>query len=780
MYRILFLTGLAIIINVKIQAQELTQTIRGRVVDKQTLTPLPGASIMLENTDPLIGTITDDEGLFKLTNVPIGRYNISAKFMGYQSVTLPDILVSTGKEVILDVQLNESVEQVEEVVVSAKSIRNETINTMSMISARTFSVDETQRYAGSLDDPARMVSAFAGVTVGNIQDNAIIIRGNAPKNVSWRLEGVDIPNPNHFAGGNVAGGGVVTVFSSQMLSNSDFFSSAFPADYGNALSGVFDMKLRNGNSENREYTFQAGLLGIDFAAEGPFKKGSKATYLFNYRYSTFSLIKNIIPSSQVPEYQDLSFKLNFPTKAGTFSLWGIAAKDKNAEPEDADPENWVEDWDRIKYEWTLDMGAIGLNHKKTIGSNTYINTALVASGTNNKFYEQRFDDNIVLQDQDRIQDLNSKYTVSSYINHKFGPKHTNRTGIIFNHLRYTLGVETAIDNISPMITIVDEKGSTNLIQAYSQSKYYISEKLSFSLGVHSQYFQLNEKFTVEPRAGIRWNFATNHSISAGYGNHSVIEPLRIYFYQKQNNGQMEYPNQKLGLTRAHHFVFGYDWVINDYLRIKVEPYYQYLYDVPVIQDSTYSMLNFEQDWLFKNELVNKGTGVNYGVDFTLERFLKNNFYYLFTASIFDSKYKGGDGIEHDTRYNKGFVFNILAGKEFYIGHNKTNILGLNARFSVTGGQRTTPVDEAQSIAAQDIKYDWSRPFIDQNPTDLYLDLTISYRRNKPRYSSVWSIQVKNALGSQSNYYYRYNLQTQRIEQNSEAIVVPNISYKIEF
>jgi hypothetical protein len=780
MNRILLFITLFLTISANTFSQNLTQTIKGVVVDKQSLSPLPGATIALEDTDPIIGTITGDDGSFRLENVPVGRYHVVIKFIGYQSLTLPDILVSTGKEVVLDIKLNESIEQVDEVVVSAKSIKNETINSMSMISARTFSVDETQRYAGSLDDPARMVSAFAGVTVGNIQDNAIIIRGNAPKNVSWRLEGVDIPNPNHFAGGNVAGGGFVTVFSSQMLSNSDFFSSAFPADYGNAISGVFDMRFRNGNAEKREHTFQVGLLGMDIASEGPFKKGSKATYLFNYRYSTMALIKPILPTQQVPEYQDLSFKFNFPTRIGTFSLWGIGAKDKNAEPEDDNPENWKEEWDRLKYDWTLDMGAVGLNYRKTIGNSTYFNTAIVASGTNNKYDSKRFDDNIVLQDQDFLNDINSKLTVSSYINHKFGPKHTNRTGIIYNHLRYDLEFKTSIDNVPPMTTLVDERGSTNLIQAYTQSKYYITENLSFSVGAHSQYFQLSEKFTFEPRAGLKWNFAPNHSISAGYGNHSSLEPLRIYFYRKQNDGVNEYPNKKLGLTRAHHYVLGYDWIINEHLRIKVEPYYQQLYDVPVIQDSTYSMLNFEQDWLFKNELVNTGTGVNYGVDFTLERFLKNNFYYLFTASVFDSKYKGGDGVEHSTRYNKGFVFNVLAGKEFYVGRSKTNILGINARFSVTGGQKTTPVDVALTEAAQDIKYDWNRPFTEQNPTDYYLDVTLSYRKNKPKYSSVWSIQVKNLLGAESNFYHRYNLQTQNIEFKGESIVVPNISYKIEF
>ena len=116
---------------------------------------------------------------------------------------------------------------------------------------------------------------------------------------------------------------MVNLISSQLLSNSDFFTSAFPAEYGNALAGVFDIKLRTGNNENREYAFQAGLLGIDFAAEGPFIKGKEASFLFNYRYSTFGLMvdMSLLPTEQIPRYQDLSFKINLPTKkAGLFSL----------------------------------------------------------------------------------------------------------------------------------------------------------------------------------------------------------------------------------------------------------------------------------------------------------------------------------------------------------------------------------------------------------------------------------------------------------------------------
>src|SRR3989304_2227264 len=361
---IIFVGAGLFLINILIEAQDIAQTVKGTVTDKESQITLPGANVLILGTNPLLGTVTDMEGSFKIENVKIGRYNIQISYVGYEPVTIPEILVSSGKEVVLNINLKESVNQMEEVVVKAHSRKDRPLNSMATISARSFTVEETRRYAGGLDDPARLVAAFAGVSCGNLQDNAIIIRGNSPKGVAWRVEGVDVPNPNHFSGGNVAGGGAVNLISSQLLANSDFYTGAFPSEYGNALAGVFDIRLRTGNSEEREYAFQAGMLGIDFAAEGPFVKGKNASYLFNYRYSTFGLLYNlgIISIEQIPRYQDLSFKFNFPTeKAGTFSIWGIGGIDYNHEPVDYDSSLWDMDWDRVTYEWEVDLGAVGLN-----------------------------------------------------------------------------------------------------------------------------------------------------------------------------------------------------------------------------------------------------------------------------------------------------------------------------------------------------------------------------------------------------------------------------------
>lgn len=762
--------------------QSLTQVVKGKVFDKESEIPLEFASVVVLGTNPQIGITTDEKGNFKLNNVPIGRYSIQVSFIGYEPTTVPEILITSGKEVELNIGLKQSLNQIGEVKVEGHSRKDRPVNTMASISARSFTVEETRRYAGGLDDPARMASAFAGVTVGNIQDNAIIIRGNSPKGVSWRLEGVEIPNPNHFAGGNVAGGGVVTVFSSQLLSNSDFYTGAFPSEYGNALAGVFDMKFRNGNSEKHESTFQAGIMGIDFSSEGPFKNGGNSSYLFNYRYSTLGLLSSmgLIPSEQIPKYQDLSFKLYFPTKrAGIFSIWGIGAFDMNKEPEEADSSKWKVDWDRVNYDWGLSMGAIGLTHKLMLSNNTYINTTIAASGSSNKMNGDRIDDALMLRPNWDITDKSGRLTFSTFINHKFSPKLTFKAGVNYSNLLYNINLSSTIDDIPDTYqNFVKQDGSGNFTELYIQSKYSITPYLTLNAGTNLSYFDLNNDYSIDPRLSLKWDFSTNQSISFGYGKHSQLEELKIYLIKQSVNGMDSYPNKDLNFSHAQHFVVGYDWLINKNLRLKVEPYFQYLYDVPGIPDSSYSMINFKQDWSFRSTLKNNSVGKNVGVDLTLERFLNNNYYYLITTSIFSSKYKGDDDVWRNSRYNKGYSVNLLVGKEFFLSKNR--MLGVNSRLNYIGGERFSPVLEAQSLQEKRVIYDESKAFEDQCKPTYYLDLTITYRANKKRYSGVWALQVKNILGSPMDEGYSYNYRTNKIESSKSVIMLPVLSYKVEF
>lgn len=761
-------------------SQSFVQSVRGLVSDKETQAPLIGATVVITGTKPLLGASTDLTGSFKISNVPLGRYNIQISYIGYDPAIVPEVLVTSGKEVVINTGLKQSVNQMNGVTVRAYMRKDIPLNSMASISARSFSVEETRRYAGGVDDPARMASAYAGITSGNLQDNAIVIRGNSPKGVSWRLEGVDIPNPNHFPGANMTGGGIVTVFSSQMLTNSDFYTGAFPAEYGNALAGVFDMKFRTGNSEKREHTFQLGVLGIDIASEGPFRKGGKATYLFNYRYSTLGLLHTLLPAnSELPIYQDLSFKLNFPNKYGSISVWGIGALDKMKGPQISDSSRWENENSRSFLDWQLSMGTAGINNKLFLGTQTYINTTVAASGTLNQMEMKRFDNNIIATPNWFLVDNSGKIVFSTYINHKFSKRNTLKTGFNFHALFYNLDLNSTINNVPETFqNFVKEAGYSSFSEFYIQSKYDFTENLSITSGINTNYFALNSDFSIDPRFSIKWQIVPKHSLSFGFGKHSQLEELKVYLVHRNINGNLVYPNRDLSLSQSLHYVAGYDWQITNNMRLKIEPYYQYLYNIPGKPGSSYSLINFTQDWTFTDSLANNSKGQNFGIDFTLERFLNDGYYFLITTSIFKSIYRGDDGIWRNTKFNKGYVANILFGKEFNLRNNK--LLGLNGRFSYTGGDRNSPVLIAESIHDKTIYYDETKAFEIQTPATKYLDLTLTYRINKSKHSSVWALQVKNVLGSRNYDGYSFNYKTRTIENKGYVVIIPVLSYKIEF
>lgn len=780
-----FFTSCFLAISLLVQGQSLNQTIKGRVMDKVSQTSLPGATVAIAESNPILATITDVDGYFRLENIPLGRYNIEIRFVGYTPITIPEVLVGSGKEVVLNVEMVESVIKLDEVVVKAHVHKDRPLNSMASISARSFNVEETRRYAGGMDDPARLATAFAGVAAGgNNQDNAIVVRGNAPKTVLWRVEGVDIVNPNHFSGGNVAGGGFTSIISSQMLANSDFFTGAFPAEYGNALSGVFDIKLRTGNNEKREGTIQVGMLGLDFSAEGPFSKGGKSSYLFNYRYSTFGLLSNLgaMPTEQTPIYQDLSFKLVFPTKkAGVFSLWGMGGIDNISDNEEVDSTKWVTDYDRVKNNWDEMFGAVGVNNKYSVNPKTLISTSIVATGNFKELTQQRLDDALVLQNDIDLSIKTGKISLNTFVNHKFNARLNTRIGLNLNSLHYNYNLSgTENENPEAYRNYADESGRSLHVQAYVETKYSLSNAVSVNGGVQAEYFALTNRLAIDPRVSVNWDFSTRQSLTVGYGKHSQLEDLNIYFTKGEVGGQTQYLNNKLDFAHAHHFVLGYNYRINDNMRLKVEPYFQCLYNVPGIADSSFSMINFKQDLTFQSKLENNSVGRNVGVDLTLERFLKNNFYYLITASVFESKYKADDNQWRDTRYNKNFVVNFLVGKEFAVGKSKNNLLGVNLRGVISGGEHYSPIDQAASIAAKRPIYDEYKAFSKQDRISKFVNLSVSYRVNKAKYSSVWALQLNNVLGEPQYDKYEYNYNEKSFVRASKVYMLPLISYKIEF
>lgn len=767
-------------------AQNPTQTIRGMVLDANTRETLPGAHVVL--VDKNRGTTTDMEGRFSLENIPVGRYSLQISFVGYQPLIIPELLVVSAREVVLEIEMEAAFSELDEVVVKPAARKDRPINSMASVSARTFSVEEANRYAGALDDPGRMAGNFAGVTTAGVNVNAIVVRGNSPKGLQWRLEGVDIPVPSHFSGSNVAGGGGLTMFSSQLLTNSDFYTGAFPAEFGNATAGVFDMKLRNGNNSQKEYAAQIGVQGVEFAAEGPFKDGYDGSYLFNYRYSTMALIFPLLPemknSDELPVYQDLSFKFNLPTKkSGTFALWGIGGLSESTMNGNDDVEKWIYPESRVKMSFQYNMGAGGITHSFRASSKTFVKSNLSFNAwqyTYHKMSRLQETNPTKLFPLYNVDMTNGTTILSTLISHAASPRFSLKTGFTANLSNYRL-LGDALDYQSNILkNIMDGKGNSRLINAHFQGKYNVSKKTSVTAGANISWFELNKETRIEPRFSASWQATPKHSFSLGYGNHSQIEPLFVYFVTKtdEQTGQVSYPNQNLDRMGAHHFVLAYDWSITENARLKIEPYFQFLVRVPVVDGTPYSMINFLSDWTFDKTLANKGKGTNKGIDFTFERFLKDGFYLMTTTSIYKSEYMGGDNIKQRSRYDGGYVLNLLGGKEWQI--RDKNLLGFNMKFTFMGPYWYHPVNETETHLAQDIVYNENQGFTDRySNLESITDLTLSYRINGQKTSSLIKLQVRNIFGKQYQGK-KYNLESKSIENQFFTSPVPFVSYKIEF
>lgn len=766
----------------KIQITSLSQVIRGKVVNTETRIPLSFASVAIVTANPPMGTVTDSNGNFRIEKVPIGRHDIQVSFVGYETKIIPEIIVTSAKEIVLTVEMREQISKVDEVVVKAYTKKDKPLNSMATLSARTFSVEEAQRYAAGFDDPSRLASSFAGVTSGNISGNEIIIRGNAPKGLLWRLEGIEISNPNHLPGFTSLGGGALSAISSLMLSNSDFFTGAFPAEYGNAMSGVFDFKLRSGNNENHEHAIRIGTMGTDISSEGPFSKKDKASYLFNYRYSTLALIKDILPEEIAPSYQDLCFKINIPTKKrGVFSVWALATADNFEYEAKKDTSEWSTLDDQESFKTNFKTGALGLNHRYIFGEKTYLNSTAAIASNYTRWDEWYTDYSYNQQKMQHIDMTDYKITYTSVLNHKFNTKHTNRTGIIINRFNYNSFIQYAPAMGDELITMVQEDGSSWLYSFFSHFKLVLAPKLILNAGIHSQYFNLNDEFLIEPRIGLTFNATDKQSLSIAYGNHSRLEPQFIYFTKVMDEDIATYPNKDLKITKAHHLVLAYDLSINPNLRLKIEPYFQYLYDVPVIPDSSFSTLNMQTNSFFTDQLTNDGTGTNIGIDVTLERFLKNGYYYLITGSLFDSKYIAGDNIKRNTRYNSNIAFNLLFGKEWMLGAERNKILSINGRLNMIGGTWDTPViNDYPYQKGDEVMYDYSKTFSNRLPNKYYLNASINYRINKKKHTSIWSVHALNILNMAENYGYLYNYKEDKVEELKYNVIFPYLSYKIEF
>lgn len=774
-----------------------TQTIRGKIVDKETKIPLMGVVTLYSDSLMITGASADLEGNYKMENIAVGRYTLRVQYLGYLPVSIPNIIVNSGKENIIGIEMEQSVVQSAEVVIEGSN-KEGTVNDFGIGSGRQFSVEETNRYAGSRGDPARMASNFAGVQGANDSRNDIVVRGNSPSGVLWRLEGVDIPNPNHFAIEGTTGG-PVSILNNRTLANSDFFTGAFPAEYGNGIAAAFDLRMRNGNNEKFEFTGQFGFLGTEINAEGPLNKTKGSSFLVSYRYSTLKLFDALnfpIGTGAVPNYQDGAFKLNFPMKnGGNLSVFGVGGISKIdiivSDYTEVNDELYGLD-NRDQY-FRTGMGVTGVVYMKPVNEKTFFRVVVAGSS---RYSISKHD--IVWRDTSFAVDsitakigyrnTESKISANFSVVHKINLKNTIKFGMTND-----LIINDLVDSIHSEVTDrfynrQDYRGTAVMIQPYVQIKYKPTDRMTLNYGLHSQYFSQSESFSIEPRIGARWAITEKQSINAGVGFHSQTLPAYIYYMHLPDTAPpYVLHNSKVDFIRSIHSIVGYDVNVGKNMHIKVETYYQYLYNVPVEKTpSSFSVLNQGSGFsrFFPDTLVNEGTGYNMGAEITIEKYFSKRFFFMATASVFDAKYKGSDGILRNSDYNTHYSINLLGAREFKLGEKQTLETGL--KLTAAGRRYYTPIDTGASrLANEEVYIDSLRNTQSFSSSYLRLDLRIVWKLNTKNLTHEIGLDLVNVLNRKNILGLTYSPNPVHPENNPvveqyQLGFLPLFYYKLDF
>ena len=777
------------------------ETLRGTVKDAITGEPLIGATVKIVELENA-AAIADIDGKYQINLSKGGRYTIEANYVGYEPSVTKEILISGAKEVVLDITLRENSTELKEVVVRPRVNKEATVNPTVLTGGVMLSMEEASRFAGGYNDPARLVMSFAGVS-GEADGSGLSIHGNAPERMQYRIEGVEVFTPNHFNDLWNAGYGLVSALNSNVIGNSDFFTSTFNANYNNALSGVFDVKMRPGNNTKYENILQIGTVSEELTLEGPISRKHNSSYIVNYRYGFTSLVDKlglVDTDGSHMSFQDFSWKLNFPTKrAGTFSVFGLGFFDTNWD-ERMKIKDTHSAYDASDNDSKLAQLLAGVSHKILLGNKWTWRSTLAYNMQHIKadeyYYGLKRDENDVL-----IYPLEYEEPEKKYL---FSKQKTNEDRIIFNtelskqvndkwltqfggeysHRFFNLVYRSADRLYAPVETMKDitnMKDDTGLASVFWQNLYKFNDHLSATAGISANYFLYSKKYSVEPRVSMKWDPNEKNSFALGYGLHSMVEKLDAYFY-RDDDGKLA--NKDLGLTKAHHFQATYMYKFNSNLTLRANAYYQYGFNTPVgIDGSTYCVTN--RYFNFTDEpLVNKGNTRNYGADITLEHYMSHGFFGQTNISLYRSQYRGVDKVWRNQMYDRRFMFKILGGKEWIIGKN---VLNVSAKYSIQGGLRYTPIDVEQMNANIDAGIVNDEPIYKDNeaftkhfkPTGI-VDLTVSYKINKKRVSHTIAFEGLNILGTDTPMFQRFDLGTRQVRIDKGGISLPNIFYRLDF
>ncbi|MGB1247324.1 MAG: TonB-dependent receptor [Chitinophagales bacterium] len=772
-----------LLLSYSIGFSQTTQNIKGQILDLDTQEPLFGAAVYCSGYETQ-GVTTDINGNYTIENIPVGQIQVIASYLGYETYYSGVITHNSGKTTLLPIEMSSNAVDLGEILIIANYDIGQAKNEDLTVSTRSISLKEANRFAGSIGDPGRVVLNMPGVQTSQDNNTDIMVRGNSAMGILWRLEGIDVPNVNHFSRPGSSGGGI-SALSPNVLGTYDFSTGAFPAEYGNAIAGVFDMKYRKGNPYEHNFSIRAGIIGLNFGAEGPLSKNEnkQSSYLFNYRYSTLGILNkmgiHVVGENTDNTFQDLSFNISLPTqKKAQFSIFGLGGLSSEITKAKKDTAQWENYSDKFQTNFLTNLGVVGLSWTQRLNNDSYLKTVVAGTYNDIRDNDDTLDNQLDFHPIRFSRFTQSKIALGVYYNNKLNPKLNLKTGVNFDQIFYAFDEKKYVDSLGITKQLIKGDGNTTQIQPFFQLKYRPTSQTTIIAGLRANYLALNHTYAIEPRLSIQQKI-NNHNLSLAYGLNSQALTLGSYFTQDEDKAANSLPNFNLEMIKSHHLVLSYDFIFRQYYRLKIEPYFQYIYDAPVGADisSTTFLLNTRSGYA-KEKLVNKGTGMNYGVDISLEKFYTNKWFAMINGSIFSSTYTPLDGKKYSTHYDNRFGLSLMGGKLFSL--KKSNSIEMSIRLQYSGGFRYTPIDLTASIDANEAITNDELAYTLTNPHYIRPDFRIAYRKNKKKYSWILSLDLANFINRKNVLRQFYNRDTQQLEYNYQYGLLPILAFQVDF
>jgi len=737
---------------------EPTGLVKGKIIDINSQLPLVGANIVIKSTS--LGTISDEDGYFSIEDIPNGNYSISASYIGYKTVYLSDIWVRPNAYDFLNVKLEQSVIQIDDINVEENFFKKSLVNEFQSVS---FNRDDMRRSPGSGQEITRIINTLPSVaSVGeNRQD--MMVRGGGPTENGFLIDNIYIPSISHFQQADGRSNGPVGIINTDMVENLDFYSNGFSSKYGNKLSSFGDITYRSGNREKSEGYGLLGMGGLGFLIEGPVS--NKVSYITSFRMSYLDIIADAINASGgMPSYNDFQTKIDYkPNIYNTFSILVIAGGSLY----DRDKKGALDVGESEYGELKNNQLTIGINYKRIWNEKAYSNTSLSIS---NKYSKVNFSnintDTLVFKNIEEADIFNFRQInhikIASQTNLEFGFD-AQWTTQYYDYLRKLNDSNILLDEIK-----FDQKVSISNYSAFLTVKKNLGRKLISSIGLRTDLNDYENTTLISPRINLDYeivNSRTNLIFNIGdyYQN-----PPAIYVANKTSD--------RLKSARARQYSVCLEHMITASTKFSVSAYQKDYNNSPILPNSN---LHNDPTFLFDelrmyNGIVSEGSASSKGLEVLIQKKRVENFYGLIGGSIFNSTFIDFEGIERNRNHNYRYIFNIVGG------YRPKSDWELSIRWSYFGGRPYTPINLEASISNNE-QYSDVKNF-NENKTPDYHSLFVRYERryNLKKSNLILFFEIWNTYNRENIETFFFSKERDSIEKILYFSTIPVGGFGIEF